>query len=330
MDETIILMNPKSNIVLIGMPATGKSTYASLLAEQLEMEFLDTDDLIEENTGLSCFDLMQQQGQEVFGRIEGEVIAALACQNTIIATGGSAIYRKELLSLKSSAIFIHLYAKRRTLQRRFDCMVERAVIFEEGMDFRGLYEQRMPLYEKNADLHFATDEEHGSEKQVVKKIMLAVSDYRQKMKEHESFMSQAIKLAKKAEAEGEVPVGAILVVGGKVVGKGWNQVISQQDPTAHAEIQAIRAACASVKNYRLVDAKLYVTLEPCSMCAGALIHARVKTVVFGTRDSRAGAAGSVFSILDNIALNHRCEVIEGICADESAAMLKDFFKARRY
>ena len=322
-------MNSKLNIVLIGMPATGKSTYARLLAAELEMDYLDTDDLIEEKTGLSCFDLMQQQGQEAFGRIEGEVIAALDCQNTVIATGGSAVYREELLSLKSSAVFVHLHAKRRTLQRRFDCMVERAVIFEDGMDFHDLYKQRMPLYQSIADVEVATDEAFGTEQQLTEQLIVDVTAFKQQTASHQAFMSQAIKLAKKAQSEGEVPVGAVLVVNGKVIGEGWNQVIAQQDPTAHAEVQAIRSACQTENNYRLSDATLYVTLEPCSMCAGALVHARVKTVVYGARDPRTGAAGSVFSILDTNQLNHRCQVIEGVLADESADLLKMFFKARR-
>jgi len=322
-------MSLRSNIVLIGMPATGKSTYARLLGERLNMDFLDTDDLIEQHAGLSCFDLMQQHGKDGFGRVEGEVIAKLDCQNTIIATGGSAVYREEILLLKASAVFVHLYAKRRTLERRFDCMVERAVIFEDGMDFRGLYEQRMPLYKEIADINLATDEQQGSQEQLTEQLITRVAAFKKKQAEHRHFMSQAISLAQKAESEGEVPVGAVLVMNGEVVGEGWNQVITKQDPTAHAEIQAIRAACTKFDNYRLADATLYVTLEPCSMCAGALVHARVKTVVFGARDPRTGAAGSIFSILDNAKLNHRCEVIEGVLADESADLLKTFFKARR-
>ena len=311
------------------MPATGKSTYARLLAERLNMDFLDTDNLIEKHAGLSCFDLMQQQGQEAFGHNESEVIAKLDCQNMIIATGGSAVYREELKLLKSSAIFVHLHAKRRTLQRRFGCLEERAVVIEDGMDFRDLYEQRMPLYEEIADINLATDEEHGSEKQLTEQLIIAISVFKQQMQEHERFMSHAISLAKKAESEGEVPVGAVLVIDGVVVGEGWNQMIGQKDPTAHAEIQAIRSACATMNNYRLTDATLYVTLEPCSMCAGAIVHARIKTVVFGARDPRTGAAGSVFSILNSTELNHRCEVIENVCADDAAVLLKDFFKARR-
>lgn len=322
-------MNSRSNIVLIGMPATGKSTYARLLAARLDMDFLDTDDVIEVQSGLSCFDLMQQHGKEKFGQLEGEVIANLDCQNTIIATGGSAVYREELLTLKSSAVFVHLHAKRRTLERRFDSMVERAVIFDNGMDFRGLYAQRMPLYEAIADIDLATDEQHGSEEQLAEKLLESLSEYKQQWAEHERFMSHAMRLAQQAESEGEVPVGAVVVVDGQVLSEGWNQVIQQQDATAHAEVQAIRAAGKALNNYRLPEATLYVTLEPCAMCAGALVHARVKTVVFGTRDPRAGAAGSVLSILDSPQLNHRCDVVEGVLAEESSDLLTGFFKAKR-
>lgn len=147
--------------------------------------------------------------------------------------------------------------------------------------------------------------------------------------DHHVWMQQALELAQHAESIGEVPVGALLVVDGKVVGKGWNQSIANHDPSAHAEIQAIRHACQEQKNYRLNNAALYVTLEPCAMCAGAIVHARIDTVVFAAHDPRTGAAESVFQLLDNKALNHQCEIVSGVCAEESAAMLKAFFKARR-
>lgn len=311
------------------MPATGKSTYGHLLAKKLRMAFLDTDDLIEEQAGMPCFEVIKQQGNEGFSRLEGKVIEKLDCHNTVIATGGSAVYRKELMRLKPSAIFLHLHASPKTLENRFSCMAERAVVAEDGMSFRDLYAQRMPLYEKISDIDLLTDEQEGSEEQLAQQLMDAIANFRAKLAEHERFMSHALRLAKKAESQGEVPVGALLVLDGEVVGEGWNQMVQNADPTAHAEVQAIRSACETLDNYRLLNTTLYVTLEPCSMCAGALVHARVKTVVFAARDPRSGAAGSVVSILDNLQLNHRCEIIEGVLEVESSTLLKDFFKAKR-
>jgi len=132
-----------------------------------------------------------------------------------------------------------------------------------------------------------------------------------------------------AAAAGEVPVGAVLVLDNEAVGEGWNQPISRCDPTAHAEIMALQAAAARLGNYRLVNSTLYVTLEPCAMCAGAMIHARVGRVVFGATDPRAGAAGSIFNILQSARLNHRAEVVGGLLAEECGAVLRDFFRARR-
>ncbi len=142
-------------------------------------------------------------------------------------------------------------------------------------------------------------------------------------------MRRALALAARAEAMGEVPVGALLVRDGEVLGEGWNQPIAAQDPTAHAEVVALRAAAARVGNYRLAGTTLYVTLEPCPMCAGAIVLARVARVVFGAPDPLAGAGGSVFDLLRARELNHRTEVVGGVLADECAARLKAFFQARR-
>lgn len=144
-----------------------------------------------------------------------------------------------------------------------------------------------------------------------------------------AFMSRAIELARTAEAMGEVPVGAVVVHGGEIVGEGSNRPISGQDPTAHAEIVALRAAARKLGSYRLLDTTLYVTLEPCAMCAGAMVHARVKRLVFAARDPRAGAAGSVFNIVSNPALNHSIDCAEGVLGDDCSALLRGFFRARR-
>jgi len=147
--------------------------------------------------------------------------------------------------------------------------------------------------------------------------------------EDERYMRRALKLAGQAGDAGEVPVGAVLVQDGRVVGEGRNRMIESADPTAHAEIEALRAACGSAGNYRLPGAELFVTLEPCAMCAGALVLARVARVVFSANDPRSGAAGSVFNILQNTALNHRCEVQSGPLEEESAELLRTFFQDRR-
>jgi tRNA(adenine34) deaminase len=144
-----------------------------------------------------------------------------------------------------------------------------------------------------------------------------------------SFMSRALELAREAERAGEVPVGAVIVKQGVIVGEGWNQPISTHDPTAHAEIVALRAAAQSMQSYRLLDTTLYVTLEPCAMCAGAMVHARVKRLVFATTDPRAGAAGSVFNIVQHEALNHRLAYESGVLADECSSLLRGFFLVRR-
>jgi tRNA(adenine34) deaminase len=143
------------------------------------------------------------------------------------------------------------------------------------------------------------------------------------------FMARARELAREAEAAGEVPVGAVIVKAGVVVAEGWNRPISANDPTAHAEVIAMRAAAQALRTYRLLDTTLYVTLEPCAMCAGAMVHARVKRIVFAATDPRAGAAGSIFNIVQHSALNHRLEVSGGVMADECAGELRKFFAARR-
>lgn len=145
----------------------------------------------------------------------------------------------------------------------------------------------------------------------------------------EYWMQRALNLAQRAEQNGEVPVGAVVVMGNEVVGEGWNRPISSHDPSSHAEINAIRAAAAHLGNYRLTGAELYVTLEPCVMCAGAIIHARITRVVFGAHDPKAGAAGSVFDILSTDKLNHRVEVSAAVMAPECADILQTFFRQRR-
>lgn len=143
------------------------------------------------------------------------------------------------------------------------------------------------------------------------------------------WMQRALALALAAEAAGEVPVGAVLVRDGQVLGEAGNGPIGAHDPSAHAEIRALRAAGLAAGNYRLPGSTLYVTLEPCPMCAGALVHARVERVVYAAADPRTGAAGSVYDLLRDPRLNHRCRVDSGLCADDSAALLRRFFRARR-
>jgi tRNA(adenine34) deaminase len=144
------------------------------------------------------------------------------------------------------------------------------------------------------------------------------------------YMQRALQLAAHArDAENEVPVGAVLVQDGEIIGLGWNRNITLHDPTAHAEIMAIRAAGGKVANHRLSGATLYVTLEPCSMCAMAMIHARLGRVVYAAADPKTGAAGSVFDTLVDARHNHRIEVAGGLLSEESSSMLRDFFRARR-
>jgi tRNA(adenine34) deaminase len=144
------------------------------------------------------------------------------------------------------------------------------------------------------------------------------------------FMLQAFAEARAAEAAGEVPVGAIILsAAGEVIARGNNRVLRSSDPTAHAEIVAIRAAAKLLANYRLIGCTLYSTLEPCSMCAGAILHARISRLVYAAADPKAGACGSVLSVLNHPALNHRVEVVEGVLAQECGAMLTEFFRAKR-
>lgn len=145
----------------------------------------------------------------------------------------------------------------------------------------------------------------------------------------EEWMQQAIVLASKAEQQGEVPVGALLVKDGELVGEGWNQMISLNDPSAHAEMQAIRSAATRLGNYRLPDCTLYVTLEPCSMCAGAMVHSRIARLVFGAQDAKTGAAGSVLNLVQHHQFNHQLEVSGGVLAEQCAAQLSGFFQRRR-
>lgn len=145
----------------------------------------------------------------------------------------------------------------------------------------------------------------------------------------ESWMRHALALAARAEAEGEVPVGAVVVRDDAVLGEGWNRPIASRDPTAHAEILALRAAAAAAGDYRLGGATLYVTLEPCPMCAAAMAHARVARLVFGSWDPRQGAAGSAFNLVSAPALNHRVESYGGVLSADCGAVLRRFFDSRR-
>lgn len=145
----------------------------------------------------------------------------------------------------------------------------------------------------------------------------------------EDFMRMAMALATEAASLGEVPVGAVVVKGGMVIGQGRNAPISLSDPTAHAEIQAMRAAAQHLGNYRLVDCTLYVTLEPCAMCSGAIQHARIARLVYGASDPKTGCCGSVVNLMAEQKLNHHCEVIRGVLAVECGAALSDFFRQRR-
>jgi tRNA(adenine34) deaminase len=142
-------------------------------------------------------------------------------------------------------------------------------------------------------------------------------------------MREALRLAKKAYAADEVPVGAVVVRGGKIIGRAYNQVELLKDATAHAEMLALTQAEAAVGDWRLTDCDLYVTKEPCVMCAGALVHARVRRVIFGCADERAGAAGSIINVLQMPALNHHCDITSGVLQNECAAILQDFFKQKR-
>lgn len=142
-------------------------------------------------------------------------------------------------------------------------------------------------------------------------------------------MQAALVEARAAAEAGEVPIGAVAVIGGEIVARGQNRVLRDVDPTAHAEIVAMRAAARAIDNYRLVDCELYVTLEPCAMCAGAMIHARLGRLVYGAADPKAGAAGSVLEVLNHPKLNHQVAVTPGALAEECAEVLRGFFRERR-
>lgn len=150
-----------------------------------------------------------------------------------------------------------------------------------------------------------------------------------KAEDDKLFMQRAFELAKKAEVLNEIPVGAVVVHQGKIIGEGYNKSILLNDPSAHAEMIAIRQAGQQLNNYRLLDCTLYVTLEPCPMCAGLLVHSRIKRLVFASKDLKTGAAGSAFDLLRNTKLNHRLTVDNGIMSDECSEMLSGFFKRRR-
>ena len=143
------------------------------------------------------------------------------------------------------------------------------------------------------------------------------------------WMQMAMTLAEKAASVGEVPIGAVVVRDGEVIGEGYNQTISSHDPTAHAEIVALRVAAARLNNYRLPGAELYVTIEPCTMCAGALVHARISHLIFGAKEPRAGAIISSAQVLENPGLNHQVQITGGVCESEAGQLMADFFKAKR-
>lgn len=145
----------------------------------------------------------------------------------------------------------------------------------------------------------------------------------------EDFMRAALDQAREAGACGEVPVGAVVVLDGEIVGRGFNQPIGRRDPTAHAEVMALRDAAQRLGNYRLPGCQLYVTLEPCAMCSGAIMHARIERVVFGARDPKTGVAGSVIDLFAEARLNHHATIVGGLLADECGGMLSAFFAARR-
>lgn len=145
----------------------------------------------------------------------------------------------------------------------------------------------------------------------------------------EHWMRHALQLADNAQQQGEIPVGAVLVKGNQIIGEGWNQSITLHDPSAHAEMVAIREAGKNLENYRLVDSCLYVTLEPCAMCAGLLIHSRIQRLVFGASDFKTGAAGSLFDLLGDPRANHHVEVLGGVLAQACGDKLSAFFKLRR-
>jgi tRNA(adenine34) deaminase len=145
----------------------------------------------------------------------------------------------------------------------------------------------------------------------------------------ELWMEEALRSAQRALEAGEVPVGAVVVSAGQIVGRGWNRSIGDNDPTAHAEMVALREACTTVGNYRLGECEVFVTTEPCAMCAGAMVHARIRRLVYGADDAKAGAVRSAMQLLEHPAMNHRVEVSSGVLAGRCAELLQTFFKSRR-
>ncbi|MCB1647731.1 MAG: tRNA adenosine(34) deaminase TadA [Pseudomonadales bacterium] len=143
------------------------------------------------------------------------------------------------------------------------------------------------------------------------------------------WMARALALAAEAAASEEVPIGAVVVRDGEVIGEGFNQTLTLRDPTAHAEIIALRRAAEKAGNHRLVNCELFVTVEPCTMCAGALVHARIARLVYGAAEPRAGAVASSARVLDNPGLNHKVKITSGVCADQAGRLMSDFFKQRR-
>jgi len=166
------------------------------------------------------------------------------------------------------------------------------------------------------------------EQQATKNAQLRV-DGRQLTSPDELWMEEALRAARRAHEAGEVPVGAIVVCDGLIVGRGWNRNLLESDPTAHAEVMALREAGASLGNHRLGDCELFATIEPCAMCAGALVHARIRRLVYGADDPKAGAVHSVMQVLNHPRLNHRIEVLGGVLAGRCAELLQEFFRTRR-
>ena len=159
--------------------------------------------------------------------------------------------------------------------------------------------------------------------------MRTINDQRAMTASDELWMEEALRCAQRALEAGEVPVGAVVVSGGQIVGRGWNRNIADRDPSAHAEILALREAGAAVANHRLGDCELFVTVEPCAMCAGALVQARIKRLIYGADDPKAGAVHSVLQVLNHPQLNHQMEVRSGVLAGRCAEMVQAFFKSRR-
>jgi tRNA(adenine34) deaminase len=158
---------------------------------------------------------------------------------------------------------------------------------------------------------------------------MAIDPRDEQLTSDELWMEEALRAAQRAGEAGEVPVGAVVVRHGKIVGRGWNLNLSNSDPTAHAEVVALREAGAAIGNHRLGECELFATIEPCTMCAGALIHARINRLVYGADDAKAGAVGSVLDVINHPQLNHRMEVRKGVLAGRCADVLQAFFRAKR-